>query len=75
MECPEGHSHHIHKNGHRKGKQNYICVKCGRQFIEEYQHRGYSDDVKRNCLKMYVNGIGFRGRERITGVSRTTIMD
>ncbi len=54
------------------GKQNYICVKCGRQFITEYQHRGYSDDVKRNCWKMYVNGMGFRGIERITGVSRTT---
>ncbi len=36
---------------------------------------GYSDDVKRNCLKMYVNGMGFPGIERITGVSRTTIMD
>jgi transposase-like protein len=24
---------------------------------------------------MYVNGMGFRGIERVTGVSRTTIMD
>ena len=75
MECPECHSHHIHKNGQRKGKLNYICVKCGRQLSTEYQHRGYSDDVKGNSWKMYVNGMGFRARERITGVSPTTIMD
>ncbi len=24
----------------------------------------YSDDVRRECLKMYVNGMGFRGIER-----------
>ncbi|NEP75331.1 MAG: IS1 family transposase [Okeania sp. SIO2G4] len=59
----------------RKGKQNYICVKCGRQLLTEYQHRGYSNDLKRNCWKKYVNGMGFRAIERITGVSRTTIMD
>ncbi|MFN9673957.1 MAG: IS1 family transposase, partial [Microcystis sp.] len=28
-ECPECQSNHINKNGHKKGKQNYICVNCG----------------------------------------------
>ncbi|WP_420094641.1 transposase-like zinc-binding domain-containing protein [Microcystis aeruginosa] len=32
MQCPECQSNHINKNGHKKGKQNYICVNCGRQF-------------------------------------------
>ena len=75
MKCPECKSDHINKNGHRGQKQNYICVNCGRQFIHSYETKGYSDDVKRTCLKMYVNGLGFRGIERVTGVSRTTIMD
>ena len=26
MQCPECQSTHINKNGHKKGKQNYICV-------------------------------------------------
>ena len=30
--------------------------------------KGYSDEVKRDCLKMYVNGMGFRGIERVKGV-------
>jgi transposase-like protein len=45
MECPECHGTHIRKNGHRQHKQNYICVKCGRQFLEHYESRGYRDDV------------------------------
>lgn len=44
MQCPECKSTHINKNGHKKGKQNQICVDCGRQFIDSYEtHRGYSD--------------------------------
>ncbi|MFE1745135.1 IS1 family transposase, partial [Coleofasciculus sp. H7-2] len=28
MQCPECQSTHINKNGQKKGKQNYICVRC-----------------------------------------------
>jgi len=75
MECPECKSTHIRKNGIKKGKQNHICVDCGRQFIDCYEtHRGYSDELKRECLKMYLNGMGFRGIERVKGVHHTTVM-
>lgn len=48
---------------------------CGRQFIDVYTaHLGYSDAVKTMCLKMYVNGMGFRGIERVTGVNHTTVI-
>ena len=63
-------------NVHKKGKQNYICVNCARQFIDCYQpHKGSSWEVKRECLKMYVNGRGFRAIERIKGVHHTTIIN
>jgi len=75
MQCPECQSTHIRKNGIKKGKQNHLCVSCGRQFIDSYAtHRGYSDDVKRECLKMYVNGLGFRAIERVKGVHHTTVI-
>ena len=60
MQCTECGGQHIRKNGHRRGKQNYICVKCERQFIEAYTPRGYSSWIKRLCLRIYVNGMGFR---------------
>jgi IS1 family transposase len=31
--------------------------------------------VKELCLKMYLNGMGFRGLERVTDISHTTIMN
>ena len=36
--------------------------------------RGYSDDIRRLCLRMYVNGMGFRGIERVTDVHHTTVI-
>lgn len=65
-------STHIRKNGNKKGKQNHICVQCGRQFLNQYEpQRGYSEAIKRDCLKMYVNGMGLRAIERVKGVHHT----
>jgi len=75
MQCPKCESNHSRKNGVRRGKQNYICVDCRRQFVERGESkRGYSDEVKRECLKMYVNGMGLRGIERVKGVHHTTVI-
>jgi transposase-like protein len=75
MKCPCCDSSHIRKNGRKSGKQNYICVGCGRQFIDNYEpSRTYSNEIKEECLKMYLNGMGFRGIERVKGVHHTTII-
>ena len=75
MKCPKCTSEHIRKNGHRSGKQNYLCKNCGRQFVESYSQRGYSEDAKQICLKMHQNGLGFREIERLTGISHNTIIN
>jgi hypothetical protein len=70
MQCPECESTHIRKNGKKQGKQNHICVDCGRQFIDVYSPaKGYSDEMKTLCLRMVVNGTGFRAIERVTSVT------
>ena len=58
MKCPRCDSNHIRKNGKQQRKQNYICADCGPQFIEYHNQKGYSDEMKRECLEMYVNGSG-----------------
>ena len=77
MQCPECKSHHIRKNGiNRQGKQNYICVNCSRQFIDNYHEvHGYSDEVRNECLTMYVNGMGFRAIARVKKIHHTTIIN
>jgi transposase-like protein len=75
MKCPKCSSERINKNGHHHSKQNFVCKACGRQFVESYEPKGYSDDVKQLCLKMYLNGMGFRGIERVTGINHNTIIN
>ncbi len=65
----------MNRNGHNYGKQNYICKQCGRQFLEVYKLRGYSEDAKKICLRMYANGMGFRAIERVTGISHNTVIN
>ncbi len=75
MQCPYCESTKIRKNGKRKGKQNHICTKCNHQFIDVYDPpKGYSEEMKQECLKMCLNGMGFRGIERVKGVHHTTII-
>lgn len=75
MQCPYCGSTQIRKNGKRKGKQNHICTACNRQFIDVYDPpKGYSEELKQECLKMYLNGMGFRAIERVKGVHHTTII-
>ncbi|QLE59377.1 TetR/AcrR family transcriptional regulator [Nostoc sp. TCL26-01] len=35
MICPHCHSSRLSKNGHRHGKQRYLCKDCGKQFLEK----------------------------------------
>ena len=76
MKCPKCGSEHIRKNGIKKGKQNHICAECGRQFINpSEQTKAFPETTKQTCLKMYLNGMGFRAIERVMGVHHTTVMD
>ncbi|GAA6618593.1 TetR family transcriptional regulator [Scytonema sp. NUACC26] len=36
MKCPHCDSSAVSKNGHRHGKQRFICKECGKQFPETY---------------------------------------
>ncbi len=68
-------STHISKNGKRRGKQNYKCKKCDRQFVESYSPKGYATEMKEYCLNLHSNGMGFRAIERETGVSHNTVIN
>ena len=73
MKCPQCHSAKTIKNGRRRGKQCYKCRDCGRQFVESPVSRSYPPEVKQLCLKMYLNGMGLRGIERVTEIHHTTV--
>ncbi len=74
LSCPRCGSCNIRKNGHRGKKQNYQCKDCQRQFVEFYSEVGYSKEFKEECLKMYLNGLGFRAIEKIKKVNHNTVI-
>lgn len=74
MKCPKCNSTQTLKNGHRRERQCKKCKQCGSQFLEFYRSWRYSDDVKQLCIKMYLNGMGLRGIERVTEIHHTTVM-
>jgi AcrR family transcriptional regulator len=75
MICPGCQSEKVAKNGHRHGKQRYICKNCGRQFGAEVTDRGYPSEIRRQCLELHQQGIAFRAIERQTGVSHNTVIN
>lgn len=75
MSCPRCNSSKIRKFGHQDGRQRFKCNKCGRVWRESSLQRGYSPEVKQLCIKMYLNGMGFRSIERVTEIHHTTIID
>ncbi|MEM9510542.1 MAG: IS1 family transposase [Cyanobacteria bacterium P01_E01_bin.35] len=75
MKCPKCSSSKISKNGYRRGKQYFRCRECGRQFVLNPKKQPYSPEVKQLCLKIYLNGMGLRGIQRVTEIHHTTIMN
>ena len=75
MKCPKCSSSKISKNGYRRGKQCFRCRECGRQFVLNPKQQPYPPEAKQLCLKMYLNGMGLRGIQRVTEIHHTTIMN
>jgi AcrR family transcriptional regulator len=75
MICINCGSDRVAKNGHRHGKQRYICRACGKQFADEYSQRGYPPETKQQCLTLHQQGMSFREIERQTGVSHNTVIN
>jgi insertion element IS1 protein InsB len=75
MQCPQCKSTQNKKNGFRRGKQSYRCKTCECQYVENPSSRKYPSEVKKLCLKMYLNGMGFRAIARVTEIDHTTIIN
>lgn len=74
MDCPKCKSSQKKKNGFRRGKQSFKCKNCGCQYVENPTSKAYPVEVKKLCLKMYLNGMGFRAIARVTEINHTTII-
>ena len=73
MHCPKCACAEAVKNGKMNGKQRYKCRGCGCNYTQSSKYR-ISREKRVECLKLYLEGVGFRGIERLTGVSHVSVI-
>ena len=74
LRCPRCRLSHIKRNGHTYyGKQNYQCLRCGRQFVARNETVSLE---KRELIKsLLLERISLRGICRVLKVSLSWLLD
>ena len=76
MTCPTCGSHDISKNGTtRRGKQNYKCRDCNRQFVEDPQWKPTDKNEQSLIDLLLLEKIPLAGIARTTGVSESWLQN
>ena len=73
MKCPKCRSAERVKNGIVRKKQRYRCKNCACNYTNSSLSR-IPIDVRTQCIRLYLEGLGFRSIERLTKVSHVTVM-
>jgi transposase len=71
--CPNCNSSDFRKDGIVKQKQRYLCKSCKYRFT--VANIGKPDDVKRDALILYLEGLGFRSIGRVLKVSHVSVFN
>ncbi|GHU99484.1 hypothetical protein FACS1894159_03580 [Bacteroidia bacterium] len=75
MRCTKCGSSERVKNGFLRGNQRYKCKGCGYNYSVELKCTAKLEDVKRQALLMYLEGLGFHSIGRILQVSHVSVLN
>jgi transposase-like protein len=73
MKCPKCGCTDAVKNGTMNQKQRYKCKQCGCNYTQSTTYR-IPIEKRITAIKLYLEGVGFRGIERLTGISHNTVI-
>lgn len=59
----------------RTGSQRFECKLCQRTYTPEPNPLGYADDVRRQALKLYIEGNSFRRIARLLAVNHQSVIN
>ena len=71
--CPKCNNNNIRKDGIVKQKQRYLCKDCKYHFTVECV--GKPENLKRDALILYLEGLGFRSIGRFLKVSHVAVFN
>ena len=75
MNCPHCKKENIVKNGSSMhGRQRFLCRDCQRTFGVK-DGRRVEAATQAHARRLYLEGVGFRGIERLLGVSHVSVMN
>jgi transposase len=69
--CPKCQNEQCCKDGIVGGRQRYRCKNCNHRHTVAY--KWYSEDVKRQALALYLEGLGFRSIGRLLNCSHVAV--
>jgi transposase-like protein len=58
-----------------RGSQRYKCRTCARVYTPEPLPLGYGDDIKREAVRLYLEGTNFRRIGRILSVNPQSVIN
>ena len=58
----------------KAGSQKYKCKVCGKVYTPKPKERNYSEEIKRQAIKLYMEGNSGRAVGRILGISKNTCL-
>jgi transposase-like protein len=75
MQCPKcSHQKQQVKSGRTEvGSQRYKCKACGYRYTPNPKPQGYSDEVRMQAVRMYVDGMNLRRIARHLGVNHQSV--
>ncbi len=77
MECPKCTTKsNQYKDGFTQaGSQRYRCGICGARYTPEKKDKGYGKAIRKQAIRMYSDGLGFRQIGRQMEVHHTSVMN
>jgi transposase-like protein len=75
MQCPhcDNQDQQIKSGRTEAGSQRYKCKACGRRYTPEPKPQGYSDEVRMQAVRLYVDGMNLRRIARHLGVNPQSV--
>ena len=74
MRCPKCASAEAVRNGKVRSKQRYKCKSCGCNYTQSSRYC-IARETRLQCIRLYLEGVGFRGTSRLMGVSHVSVQN
>jgi transposase-like protein len=63
----------VNAGKNKSGTQRCRCKECGKYYTLEPKRRAYSEEIRKNAIKIYYSGVSGRGVGKILNMSKANV--